>query len=93
MSDLSVPEAILLISFSQVFEGKRVGVIGSGSSSIQIVPALQKLKDIHLTCFVRSKTWIARPFADPIMKDLELESYECRFVRFQKRKPGHSRAK
>jgi cation diffusion facilitator CzcD-associated flavoprotein CzcO len=39
-------------------------VIGSGSSSIQIVPNLQKVEGVELTCFVRSKTWISNPFGD-----------------------------
>ncbi|RYN34902.1 putative sterigmatocystin biosynthesis monooxygenase [Alternaria arborescens] len=44
------------------FENKRVGVIGSGSSSIQIVPSLQRLPGTHISTFVRSKTWISPPF-------------------------------
>lgn len=43
------------------FEGKTVGVIGTGSSSVQIVPALQpKVK--HMKVFMRSPTWISPPF-------------------------------
>ncbi|KIM76405.1 hypothetical protein PILCRDRAFT_648853 [Piloderma croceum F 1598] len=41
---------------------KKVGVIGVGSSAIQIVPALQP-KVAHLFNYVRGKTWIASPFA------------------------------
>ncbi|KAF2281439.1 FAD/NAD(P)-binding domain-containing protein [Westerdykella ornata] len=44
------------------FTGKRIGVIGSGSSSIQIVPSLQRLPSTTLTVFARSKTWISPPF-------------------------------
>ncbi|KAJ6609350.1 hypothetical protein B0H10DRAFT_1813845 [Mycena sp. CBHHK59/15] len=40
---------------------KKVGVIGVGSSAIQIVPALQP-KVAHLTNYVRGKTWISSPF-------------------------------
>ncbi|KAL8293255.1 hypothetical protein RQP46_000949 [Phenoliferia psychrophenolica] len=40
--------------------GKRVGIIGVGSTATQIIPAIQK--DVkHLTAFVRSKTWITPP--------------------------------
>jgi cation diffusion facilitator CzcD-associated flavoprotein CzcO len=46
------------------FKNKRIGVIGGGSSSIQIVPSLQKVKGTQLTCFVRSRTWISNPFGD-----------------------------
>ncbi|EPQ60007.1 flavin-binding monooxygenase [Gloeophyllum trabeum ATCC 11539] len=42
---------------------KRVGVIGVGSSALQIVPALQpRVK--HVVNFVRGKTWLARPFLE-----------------------------
>lgn len=55
------------------FKNKRVGVIGGGSSSIQIVPNLQKLEGINLTCFVRSRTWISNPFGDSAMEKLGLD--------------------
>ncbi|KAJ7724253.1 FAD/NAD-binding domain-containing protein [Mycena metata] len=43
------------------WKDKRVGVVGVGSSAIQIVAALQpKVK--HLCNYVRGKTWIASPF-------------------------------
>ncbi|KAF2675952.1 FAD/NAD(P)-binding domain-containing protein [Lentithecium fluviatile CBS 122367] len=44
------------------FTNKRVGVIGSGSSAIQIVPSLQRIAGTHVSTFVRSKTWISPPF-------------------------------
>ena len=37
-------------------------MIGSGSSSIQIVPSLQRIAGTHVSTFVRSKTWISPPF-------------------------------
>ncbi|KAF7302712.1 hypothetical protein HMN09_00906100 [Mycena chlorophos] len=40
---------------------KRVGVIGVGSSAIQIVPALQP-KVLKVLNYVRGKTWISPPF-------------------------------
>lgn len=46
------------------FKNKRVGVIGGGSSSIQIVPSLQKVEGVKMSCFVRSRTWISNPFGD-----------------------------
>ncbi|KXS21491.1 FAD/NAD(P)-binding domain-containing protein [Gonapodya prolifera JEL478] len=52
------------------FTNKRVGVIGSGSSSIQIVPQLQKLPGVNLSCFVRSKTWISPPFGQAMWDTL-----------------------
>ncbi|KAJ6502641.1 FAD/NAD-binding domain-containing protein [Mycena vulgaris] len=45
----------------QSWKDKRVGIIGVGSSAIQIVPALQP-KVAHLINYVRGKTWIASPF-------------------------------
>ncbi|KAH8810611.1 hypothetical protein F5884DRAFT_875183 [Xylogone sp. PMI_703] len=41
---------------------KKVAVIGSGASGIQIVPAIQPVVK-HLTSFNRSPTWIAGEFA------------------------------
>jgi thioredoxin reductase len=49
--------------------GKRVAVIGSGSSGIQIVPAIRgHVKSVG--AYLRSNTWIAPPFgAQYIKKD------------------------
>ncbi|KAH7039550.1 uncharacterized protein B0I36DRAFT_370652 [Microdochium trichocladiopsis] len=55
------------------FRNSTVGVIGGGSSAIQIIPALQKLPGTQLNCFIRSKTWISRPFGDSVMKTLGME--------------------
>src|SRR6478736_3447396 len=46
------------------FKNKNIGVIGGGSSSIQIVPELQKVEGAKLSCFVRSKVWISNRFGD-----------------------------
>lgn len=54
---------LLTLPISYDFENKRIGVIGSGSSSIQIVPSLQRLPGTHVSTFVRSKTWISPPFS------------------------------
>ncbi|KAJ5754168.1 uncharacterized protein N7511_008321 [Penicillium nucicola] len=44
------------------YKGKRVAVVGNGSSGIQIVPAL--LPDVpHIDHYVRSRTWLAPTFA------------------------------
>ena len=63
------------------FRNKKIGVIGGGSSSIQIVPSLQKLEGVKMTCFVRSKTWISNPFGDISMQKLDLdpEVFECKW--------------
>ncbi|KAH9932370.1 uncharacterized protein B0H18DRAFT_904183 [Fomitopsis serialis] len=51
------------------WKDKRVGVIGVGSSAIQIVPALQsRVKKI--VNFVRGKTWISTPFSGAKMAEL-----------------------
>jgi cation diffusion facilitator CzcD-associated flavoprotein CzcO len=42
-------------------EGKRVGVIGSGSSAVQIVPNIQPLVS-SLKCFIRSQSWVTASF-------------------------------
>ncbi|KUJ11162.1 flavin-binding monooxygenase [Mollisia scopiformis] len=61
------------------FKNKRVGVIGGGSSSIQIVPNLQKVEGIQLSCFVRSRTWISNPFGDSAMEKLGLDPAKLDF--------------
>lgn len=43
-------------------QGKRVAVIGNGSSGIQVVPAM--LPDVtHIDHYIRGRTWIAPTFA------------------------------
>ncbi|KAI9874579.1 MAG: hypothetical protein M1830_009589, partial [Pleopsidium flavum] len=49
------------------FAGKRIAVIGNGSSAIQIVPELAKVAS-RLTNVVRSPTWISAPFAEELSK-------------------------
>ncbi|KAL2061107.1 hypothetical protein VTL71DRAFT_7380 [Oculimacula yallundae] len=61
------------------FEDKRIGIIGGGSSAIQIVPELQKLPGAKLSCFVRSKTWITNPFGHQAMINLGLDPNEFQF--------------
>ncbi|KAI0205291.1 flavin-binding monooxygenase [Astrocystis sublimbata] len=58
---------------------KRIGIIGNGSSSIQIVPRLQKIEGTQLSCFVRSKTWITNPFGDVVMRKLGLDPKKLDF--------------
>ncbi|KAL2834389.1 hypothetical protein BDW59DRAFT_178795 [Aspergillus cavernicola] len=40
------------------YSGKRIAVIGNGSSAIQIIPKLAKVAS-HLTSFIRSQAWIS----------------------------------
>jgi cation diffusion facilitator CzcD-associated flavoprotein CzcO len=49
------------------YTGKKIAVIGSGSSAIQIVPTLQP-EVAHMKSFIRSPTWIApsQGFVDPM---------------------------
>ncbi|OJJ05846.1 hypothetical protein ASPVEDRAFT_87180 [Aspergillus versicolor CBS 583.65] len=42
-------------------QGKRVGVIGSGSSAVQIVPNIQPVVS-SLKCFIRSQSWVTASF-------------------------------
>lgn len=58
------------------FKNKRVGVIGSGSSAIQIIPNLQKVAGTHLSCFIRSKTWISPPFGQELQDEMGMKSIE-----------------
>jgi cation diffusion facilitator CzcD-associated flavoprotein CzcO len=50
------------------FDGKVVGVIGTGSTSVQIVPSLQKIcKEVQV--YMRSPTWISPPFGAGALTD------------------------
>lgn len=40
------------------YSGKKIGIIGNGSSAIQILPQMAKLKDTQIVSFQRSRTWI-----------------------------------
>lgn len=40
------------------YSGKRIAIIGNGSSAIQILPALARLPDTMVTSFQRNPTWI-----------------------------------
>lgn len=55
------------------FRNKKVGVVGNGSSSIQVVPNLQPLEGIQMTVFMRSPTWISGAFGDAAMVALGLD--------------------
>lgn len=59
------------------YSNKRIGVIGGGSSAIQIVPQLQKLAGTKLSCFIRSKTWISTTFGASAMQKLGLDHEKC----------------
>jgi cation diffusion facilitator CzcD-associated flavoprotein CzcO len=50
------------------YSGKRVAVIGTGSSAIQTVPQVQKTAK-HLTTFMRSVTWISPPVGGNILDE------------------------
>jgi len=51
------------------WKDKTVGVIGAGSSAIQIVPALQpKVK--RVVNYVRSRTWLGLPWGPPRLNEL-----------------------
>ena len=50
------------LPFHSSIQGKKVAVIGAGSSGIQIVPSLQPKVD-HLDHYIRGRTWIAGTFA------------------------------
>ncbi|KAI5920293.1 flavin-binding monooxygenase [Camillea tinctor] len=62
------------------FKNKHIGVIGNGSSAIQIVPSLQKIEGTQISCFVRSKTWITNPFGDIVMTKLGLDPKKLDFT-------------
>ena len=44
------------------FQDKRIGLIGNGSSAIQILPQMQRIA-ANVTCFIRNPTWISTNIA------------------------------
>ncbi|GAA5820474.1 hypothetical protein JCM11251_005640 [Rhodosporidiobolus azoricus] len=64
--------------------GKRVAVIGSGSSSIQIVPSLQK-HAAHVDNYVRGATWIATPFASTELLKRQPDANNYEFTEEEKK--------
>ncbi|KAF9872441.1 4-hydroxyacetophenone monooxygenase [Colletotrichum karsti] len=44
------------------YSGKRVAVLGNGSSAIQIIPQVQKVAS-QVKCFMRGSTWISAPMS------------------------------
>ncbi|KAK4170402.1 hypothetical protein QBC43DRAFT_197563 [Cladorrhinum sp. PSN259] len=66
------------------FRNKRIGIIGNGSSAIQIIPQLQKIEGTSLTCFMRSPTWISPSFGDVAMEALGLDPTVTSFTPEQK---------
>ncbi|KAK5000128.1 hypothetical protein LTR66_000953 [Elasticomyces elasticus] len=57
-------------------DGRTIGIIGAGSSAIQIVPELQSRFDVKLKCFIRSRTWISPPFGAQTMQRLGLDGLD-----------------
>ncbi|KAJ6005153.1 FAD/NAD(P)-binding domain-containing protein [Penicillium sp. IBT 35674x] len=55
---------------SVVMTGKTVGVIGVGSTAVQIVPELQKVAK-ELQVYMRSPTWISPPFGATALSKLQ----------------------
>ncbi|MDA0239990.1 MAG: NAD(P)/FAD-dependent oxidoreductase, partial [Proteobacteria bacterium] len=47
------------------FKGRRVGVIGTGSSGVQIIPEIAKQAE-HLTVFQRTATYVVEAFNRPL---------------------------
>ncbi|KAK0668115.1 hypothetical protein QBC41DRAFT_394523 [Cercophora samala] len=66
------------------FTNKRIGVIGNGSSAIQIIPQLQKIPGTQLKCFMRSPTWISPKFGDQGMEELGFDPKATIFSEEQK---------
>lgn len=48
------------------YKGKRIGVIGNGSSGIQILPQLAKLKDTQIISFQKGPTWITQSLGEAL---------------------------
>ncbi|KAH7276239.1 hypothetical protein B0J15DRAFT_558453 [Fusarium solani] len=62
---------------------KHVGIIGNGSSAIQIVPKIQCLEGLKLSCFARSPTWISSSFGDRAMEKMEMDPQDTKCTKEQ----------
>ncbi|KAF9776769.1 hypothetical protein IL306_005005 [Fusarium sp. DS 682] len=62
---------------------KKIGVIGNGSSGIQIVPSLQRVEGTQLWCFARSPTWITPGFGDSAMRKIGKDPKDTQFSKRQ----------
>ncbi|KAM0276426.1 hypothetical protein ACHAQH_006778 [Verticillium albo-atrum] len=60
-------------------QNKRVGVVGNGSSAIQIVPTIQKLEGIKVWNFARSPTWVSTSFGDAAMMKMGMDPKMTKF--------------
>jgi len=74
-SELAIPSHIprILISDRYDFKNKNIGLVGGGSSAVQILPCLQKIEGATITNFVRGRVWLAGAFFDSTMEKLGLD--------------------
>lgn len=54
------------------YEGKRVAVIGSGSSAVQIIPNMRP-KVAHMDAYIRSSTYVPAPLAEDFLQENHAE--------------------
>ena len=71
------------------FRNKRIGIIGSGSSAIQIVPKLQSREGTTLNCFIRNRTWISPPLAQGTQDKYGLEEFDFKPEQIRKFREDH----
>ena len=80
---------MLIVNCSKVVlklgQGRKVAVIGAGSSGIQIVPSIQPEVE-HLDHYVRGRTWIADPFAGEELDKRGITSGNFQFTDEEKSK-------
>ena len=69
------------------YSNKRIGLIGNGSSAIQILPEVAALPGTKVTCFQRTPTWVVSrhtpaklvgsddPSTNPIYRDVDKEKF------------------
>jgi cation diffusion facilitator CzcD-associated flavoprotein CzcO len=60
------------------FKGKKVALIGSGSSAIQVLPSLQPIVG-QIDNYVRGSTWISLPFAGEFAKKRNPNSHDFEY--------------
>ncbi|KAH8425102.1 flavin-containing monooxygenase [Aspergillus melleus] len=56
------------------WEGKRIAVIGNGSSGLQLVPALQR-KAAKIVNYARRATWVSTPLCGNLLRDANATNF------------------
>ncbi|ETN44699.1 uncharacterized protein HMPREF1541_10369 [Cyphellophora europaea CBS 101466] len=68
------------------YSGKKIGIIGNGSSAIQILPQMAKLKDTQIVSFQRNPTWITPSLGETLANTGVGSNFNPRYTKKDKRR-------